>query len=438
MTYALDREATGLNQNTLTITTDPRAGYLYSISGQGFASDKPLDVVGVVRSATVLSYSQVGTYTVHLAIYQQDGSLLLEDSLSWEYSTEMPPEASVAFSDPATPTSQGLLRISSFRGPNVHHIYILGDVHPDHRSADDWYPIPSSGEVVVPLSPGDGVKQFHVKMRNRFYNETTPVDLQIIRKSTGPEQCAAIPIAPTSATESTEFYIRALDPYPLTYQIDGTGARRILQTELTDNAQIVDVTLTNGTGDKEVTVTVTDIAGNQCAPITQTITVDPSYLAVDLNLSGNALIVDDEVVVLDPHFDHFDHLVTEMLIEGNVADNDKTFEWVPFEEQLEISLLPSKGHRTIDISYRDERGVTGEATLNVFLRPFLILKGVAPNHTLIPSPIHQLAHMTITGCTEGYSEVAHSFSLPCTADGNPIQATYVLTDGQTITVTAAP
>lgn len=433
ISYHLDRTATGQTQNSLLFKFDSRAGYKFLLSGEGFSADLPLNTILPLKERTILSYQEIGSYNVDLTIFQKDGSVLIEDSLSWEYNTEQPKEAVLSFQEKATNKNFVVMYISSNRGADVNHVSIVGDVDPRKASEDNWYEIPSTGEVIVPLSEGDGVKKFKVKMRNRYYNETNEVDLEIIKKTSGPKNCQAVPISNFTASDEIEFFIAAEDPYPLYYKVIGEGARQTRYKEFSKELYEF-LVLTNGNGEKPVEIIIKDIAENYCETIKHVITVDPDYQDVDLSIEDDRLWTDVQNIMIFPHFDHFAHILTEMYISGAVVDDEKTFEWIPFQENLEISLLPEKGHRTIDIAYRDARGQSGEKSQQIFLKPFLIVKGVFPDLTILPSPIYHLESMSIQGCLESYEEVNFEFSLPCTAQSSEITAIYKLTSGEELVI----
>lgn len=431
--YSLERVATGLTTNYLIIKSDKRAGYLFSVSGEGFESNPPKDTILPVQDKITLTYSTETIYEVHLVIFQKDTSILVEDRLKWEYSTEQPPKAVIGFKEAATNQSSAVLLISAAsRASNVKEIMIAGDYDPDKASKDDWYPIPDDGSITVPLSKEDGVKKFRIKMRNSYFNETNELNLQIIKKTSKPLNCAAIPIADTSNDEDLEFYIKADDPYELSYQVSGTGA--LPSRWIKFNGSTIDlISLKTGAGAKEVTVSIKDIAENYCDSITQNITIDPNYLFYGLSLSNDAVVTDQETITLTTHFDHFEHITTEMYISGHVSTDGQTFQWIPYAKTIDIPLLPSSGHRMVNISYRDARGAGAEAARYIFLRPFFIVKGTYPNLTVIPSPIYHLQDMTITGCLESYNQIPFEFSLPCTANASTIIGQYNLTNNQILT-----
>lgn len=431
--YYLDRTGTGLKENFLIIESDAAVGYKYRIEGEGFEASVPKGTILTVEQRTRLSYSSEGTYTLKITIFHKDESILLTDSLSWEYNTEQPAEVVVSFDKAATNTETVQLFVASNRADNVNHIHIVGDVHADQKTEDNWYELPKHGLFNLKLTDGDGLKSFAVKLRNEYYNETKVTDLEVIKKTTKPEACQAIPISPYSANDQIEFYIAAEDPYPLSYMISGEGTKGHGFREFSESVTPF-ITMKNGEGEREIIVTIKDIADNYCDIVTHVITVDYDYQSTDLGVVDSLLWTDDANIILLPHFDHFPHIVTEMYIDGGVVASDKTFQWIPIEEQVDIELLPSSGHRGVDVSYRDARGSEDEASYQIFLKPFLIVKGVQPSYTLLLSPIHALESIKIIGCDEDYDAIDFSFSLPCTSTASEIVAEYTLSDQSVIRI----
>jgi hypothetical protein len=193
------------------------------------------------------------------------------------------------------------------------------------------------------------------------------------------------------------------------------------------------IELLGAQGRKNITVEIKDAAGNSCPDIKLAIDYDTSYVPASLVIEGNPLWTDSPDIYILPHFDQLEGDVVEMKVTGNVLVNANSFQWLAYSERLPITLSPSAGTRHVIVEFRKNGTPLGEVSKSVFLRPYVIVTGSAPNQKVVPGNIVGTVNLTLTGCTEVYNHVVYQEEYSCTKQGTEAIVTYYFADGSTVT-----
>lgn len=437
ISYAMERERTGLQTNRLLLNIPSSLGLLYSISGEGFDSPTAKDEPKEVAASTDVTYVVEGTYTLRLNLFQSDGTPFLEESLTWQYSTEIPAPPVVSFDEEASSDAFVNLVVSASRGEFVNELWVEGDlaVAPEGQ----WYDIdPTTGAVPVVLSDGQTLKTVIVKLRNDFGNDSVTDTLTIQREAAPPGSCVVETIADSTRTNAIQVKIFANDELPLYYRVTGDTEEADRWNAFT-SAEALSIELTSGVGVKNLNFEVRDAAENACEEgvLTATVTVDPDYEPVTMEIAGNPIFVgvDDRQVILNLYYEAFSDDEPEMRITGLVDDAANTKDWVPFTPTPLVSLALNDGQRFVYVQFRNNRGESTDTLIDyTYLEPFVSLINTFSPPRLLFSNIIETDTITVTGCVETYNNVSYQVNLPCTVVGGPVTATYFFLDGTSTTV----
>ncbi|WP_141733434.1 hypothetical protein [Oligoflexus tunisiensis] len=433
--YYLEREATATTTNVLRLEILGDFKPKFSLSGTGFVADVPLDTVLDVREAIALTADQFGEVTLTITLYQENGKAYLQDKIVWKSSPEVPPEPEPYFSEDASADAWVYLVLPSTRGSNVREVWVEGDLEAS-LSAGQYYDIPGDDQVLIQLSEGDGIKNLKVKYRNIFGTDGPVMETQIARKSQPPTECSASPVALTTATGYVRIRIQAVNDGPLAFRVEG-DVETVKEYRSFEEATVEALMLSPGEGTKSLTVKIRDAAGNFCEDIPLTISYDRSYVPGSVAFQNQALWTDEPDVVILPQFDYLPGDNVSMFISGNVVASESTFQWVPYSDSVNVTLTPTNGTRHVIVQYRKDETLMAEVTASIFLKPYVSINGSGATVSVIPSNIIGAQSLTLTGCVEPYVEVPYATSYSCTKAATEAIITYHLTDGSTVTRSAA-
>jgi hypothetical protein len=435
--YYVESKYTAQLENTLVIEGSGVEQLRFKLTGRGFTADIPLDSEVLVKARTKLQYAEVGDYVVNIQFFKSDGTPLLQDSLKWSFSLESPNNPIVGFASDATNDSRVVLLVSESRDPLTNEIWIEGDLSIEENPKGSWRTIPEFSKVPIHLTEDDGIKTLRVKLRNDFKNETELKTIQIRKKTTAPTNCQVQVRGAGSQNRYFEVYLAADNDGPVYYRIFGDVSDPLVFKEFTGAGARIPVRLSAGTGVKNLTVQIRDEAENFCLRQDIKVTSDPAYVGEGLRIKDDKVWSDSNVVTVLPWTDGFADDVVEMYIHGDIADDDNTFQWIPFKKELDVTLQPTDGTRWVRVQYRINGDLTSFRATSVHLKPQLwILTGTDTPYKIVPSDIIQLSHLTLTGCVEAYNQVAFAASYKCTANAAAATIVYTLKDGSTITKSA--
>lgn len=433
--YYLEREATATTQNTLRLEILGDFKPSFSITGKGFTADVPFDTVLELRDSTLLNADKFGEVFIDITLYQENGKPYLQDRLSWKSSPEVPPTPEPYFSEDASADAYVYLVLPATRGRNVKEVWVEGDLDAA-LSAGQYYDIPGDDQVLLKLSDGDGIKNLKVKYRNIFGTDGPMMETAIARKSQPPTDCAAQPIATKTATGYVRTRISATNDGPLYFRVEG-DVETLKSDQTFENATEELIILSPGEGSKKIKVKIRDAAGNTCPDIPLTLSFDRSYVPGSVTIQGQSLWTDDPNIIILPEFDALPGDNVSMYIGGNVIASPVTFQWIPMQTSVNVTLTPVSGTRHVIVQYRKDETVMAEVTASTFLEPYVQISGSGAQVNLIPSDIIGTTSLTVTGCTQTYVQVAYAPSFPCTKAAAQATITYHLQDGSTVTRSAA-
>ena len=113
------------------------------------------------------------------------------------------------------------------------------------------------------------------------------------------------------------------------------------------------VTLTKGNGEKLIYVLFRDEAGNESEQVSSTIkldTVGPTSLSV--RPRGNSSFTNSRKVRLELTADH----ASQIYIDGDVIREANTFRWIPYTDEVEVTLTEGDGPKSIGVTFRSAEG----------------------------------------------------------------------------------
>ncbi len=113
------------------------------------------------------------------------------------------------------------------------------------------------------------------------------------------------------------------------------------------------ISLTKDNGTKEIAVRLRDSAGNLSDQVTASIILDrtaPSSASIIINNEAKYTEVYKVNLKLSAKN------AREMFISGDIVQNENTFKWIPYQEELEVRLSGSEGNKTILAKFRNGLG----------------------------------------------------------------------------------
>lgn len=437
-TYALARTFTGEAANSLILSYPEGTGYQFIITGDGFSADVDLDTWLPLQERVSLSYPLEGRYTLDFALAQADGTLFLSDSLSWTYSTGSPLAPIVSFTENATADTAVTMTIAGTRDLDTNEILVEGDVSGSHAAGGYWDSLSPSGLYVLNVSAEDGIKTMTVKLRNIYGNESPATTVSILKKSTPPSNCRVDLAGAGAASSTIKAQIFASNNGPLFYNVYG-DVKTVTNFTQFSSGDFVDVDLSGGAGEKNLTFAIADLAGNQCSTIDKTVNLESGYDALALSIVGQPYWTNANIVNLAIRYDHFPSAEpVEMKLTGNITgDNVET--WIPYQTTLPVQLMPTAGDKRIYVQFRDNTLTeTFLVSTRIFLQPALsITTAQNGSKNIIISRIIGATGHTITGCQESYQNVAYSSAYACTPTAATAQLTYYFSDAEPLTLSSS-
>lgn len=409
------------------------------ISGEGFTADLALNETHEIKERTTITFDEERVYNLALTIFQTDGTILIKDNLSWEYNLEFPAPPIVGFEKKATNTQDVWILVSSHRKENTNEIWLQGDLDQTEIPTGSWRSIPASGIIPVKLSSKEGVKNVRVKLRNDYQNETDEVNISILFKPLGPQNCKVVLPSYTLANNKVRMKLLAEDALgQMYYRVFGDVFEVNKFTQFQTN-EIIEFALSPSEGKKRVVIQMRDIAENYCRREEITLTLDKNYRAKDVLIENELLYTDDPNITAVTKYDGFaeDFEGLEMFVHGDIMKTADTFKWIPYAKNIDIKLTPVNGNRFVRIQYRNLEGLqSGIISRAIFLKPYLIIQGGSAPYTVLPSEIVGLSSLTLEGCETDYINVPYQFSFSCTPKDSSLTVHYYFEDQATKTVTA--
>ncbi len=436
--YFVESKFTGQVENTLVVEGTDIGQMSFKLSGHGFTADVPLDKEIPVQARTKFQYIEVGDYIVNVQFFKADGTPLLQDSLKWSFSLESPQNPIVGFASNATNDARVVLLIAESRDPTTNEIWVEGDLANEMSPLGMWRPIPTTSKLPIRLTEADGMKQLKVKLRNSFKNETELKTIQILKKSQGPINCRVDVKGLGTVNRYFEINVAGENDGPIFYRVFGDAVEPFGFQEFTAAGTKVPIKLTAGAGTKFITVQIRDVAENYCLQQDLEITSDPSYAGEGLRIKDAQVWTDSNQVVVEPWIDRFEGDTIEMYVHGDIVDDDATFQWVAWKPELTVTLQPTDGTRWVRVQYRINGELTSFRFASVYLKPnIIILPGTDTPYRLVVAEIISLESLTITGCTQTYSQLAFAASFKCTPSGPTATVLYKLKDGTSFSKSAS-
>ncbi len=432
--YYLERNASSTVTNSLYLEATGNFKPSFSISGKGFKASVPSDTRLPYQEKIELTAETFGEVHVEITLYQENEKAYLTDSISWKSSGEVPPKPKAYFSELMTSDAYVYLVFPNvlLRGKNTTEVWVEGDLATSPEGS--YFTIPSDDQVLIQVSETDGPKNIRIRYRNIFGAHGDWQDLSIERKSIGPKNCKATPIAQKTASGYIRTRISAENDGPLLYKVTGdvASARDYTQFEVQTEEWI---NLSPGEGMKSIVVKMKDLAGNPCPDLPLQIDFDSTYVQGRVRLEGEPLWTDNPDVILLPEYDRLEGDIIEMKITGAVLPGSQTFAWIPFSDRVPVTLTPTNGTRHVLVEFRKDGATMLEVTASVFLRPYIFVQNTGSPYSIYVGNILGTKSLSIDGCLEVYEQVPFQEVFPCTAPGaRPLNFSvhYQLPDGTEI------
>lgn len=410
---------------------------LFAVGGSGFLTPGyEMGTFYPIKPHIDLVASALGVFQIELSLMQADKTPLVEDQLAWEYSLEKPAAPVVGFSEKATSDDIVFFQVSTARGPGVDELWVEGDLLVAPEGA--WYQISADDRVQLQTTPDDGLKNFIVRLKNKYGNQSDETAaLSILKKSIPPTDCSVIPLATTTNSEDLKIRISAVNNGPLYYQVRGDIVGIPLEKEFVGSVDAT-VELLPGSGSRTIRVQIRDQASNYCETVVlPSIEIDPAYEPAGIRLSEGNLWTDTSTISANIWYDHFPGQTVEMYLDGNIEESASTHKWIPLQSEVELKLNEANGNRFVNVSFRVQGEQTAAEKASIYLRPFVGLAGVTAPFTLALSNFIDLKSITIAGCSESYVEVKFANNYLCTPTGSEVAATYELADGTQVVRSAS-
>jgi hypothetical protein len=392
-----------------------------------------------MRDRTELTYDSLGDYDMSVTVYQADGTILVKDTLAWEYSQEEAPDAIVDFNEVATNDANVILLVSAGRGAKTKELWIEGDLQ--FYPEGNWYDISDTNMVPILLTEDDGIKTIKVKHRNVYGAESDKLHtMKILKKSDEPENCMVTAIAEKTANGRIRMKFEGENSGSLYYNVFGDVGEVGGFTKFDESVK-ADIALSQDEGEKSIVAKIRDVAENYCESFPMVIEYDKTYKSEYIAIEDDVLWTDTQLVTLELNYDHFPAETAEMYIYGSVENFGDVRQWVPFSESSQVMLSASEGHRFVRAKFRDAEGVeTLEQYVGIYLKPYIRFQTIAGVDYVLVSKIQTLTNLTITGCTQAYNDVPYEDKFPCTpaVPGAPLQVTYKLNDGTSVSKSVIP
>ena len=433
ISYRLDTNYTNVGENYLWLNIPRSEGMSFEIDGKGFTADVPLGVPNPIVDKVTLSYTEKRLYSFRLKIYSAEGIPLIEEKLSWRFDVVAPSEPLVQFADKMTNQDEVNFLITGNIGRAVTQVWISGDLADPSKVQGSWEDIPKELVVKKKISKNDGVKNFLVKFRDAYGNESQGNFLSIVKESVKPTECKAVAEASYTKSAVIGLSIAATDANKLYYKVKGDIEQPVDWVEF-QNSTEVEVRLQGEPGEKKIVIDIHDEAKNFC----DTLTV-PVILQTKEDTSGPRFIEMDSrwtkerEVQIGHSFDFSGAQPAEMMLWGDLSNLSEPPVWSPFAETSRVTLSEFPGTRRVLVKYRNSDETESPTfLLRTYLQPGVELDGLAPKYRLILSPVEELKHLSVSGCEESYDLVPFSERYGCTPKAETIKVTYTFSDDVTL------
>ena len=157
LNYSLESSATNGPVNKLIFNYPSGSDYQIQITSDSVFGSFENGEVFSMPSELELYTDGYGEYKIGLTVTQSDGTIFVDDKLTWEYFDIDPDDPIVSFNKKATNNDDVQLLISTSRGPKTNEIWVEGDLLESDQPSGYWRVIPESDQVALKLTEGDGL-----------------------------------------------------------------------------------------------------------------------------------------------------------------------------------------------------------------------------------------------------------------------------------------
>ena len=258
---------------------------------------------------------------------------------------------------------------------NAIRMYIDGDLA-DSDLVRSWIDF-GSNISDLNLSDGDGTKTVTVAFEDSISNRSNEISDEIILDTTPPE---IISVSSSNSEDPTDSDGRYKEGTKILIKTDigetdtistiqiaslSTGYDSGIQTmESLNNSYIWDTRFLKPASDYIAKIVVKDKANNSSINESLIIAIYDSSAKIQITINDNKKITKSRTVDAKFLADN----ASEVYIDGDIVDDNNTFEWVKFSESKKINLTSSDGIKNINVQFRDSsQHIIGTANASITL-----------------------------------------------------------------------
>lgn len=432
--FRLDREGTIDGTIFLNVEADSKEKFLVSFESDGDALSfvAPPGVLAEISGSSQIPISTdvKGEHYFKFTIYTLDAVALGSADFSFIYKYDLIDVPVIALSEKASKDQFVTLKVSSAQSKKIDQVWIEGDVSKQLRSR--WIDINLLNEVDISLLPGAGVKNFKVKVRNKYGAESPFKDFSFSLDPVSPGACRVDIAADKIGSQLLNVRMVGEDESALKFSVSGDVGNYYSDIEF-ESGDSFWIEVSSGDGEKNLLFAVSDIADNFCLVENRTIIRDRLYNPIGVSIVGNPVYQYSNSVDLDLRLDAFNKQDYEIYISGGVDDAPGIKEWIPYTDSLTVSLAAPRGNRVVYFKMRHKGKESQHVYDYVYLNPRLnLVAGVT--YEVIPPNIVDTDTITITGCLESYINVAYQQKYDCTPAAASVSVTMFFKDASQLSL----
>jgi hypothetical protein len=213
-----------------------------------------------------------GEYQVTWNLSDGVGHDVSDNSLRISIDNTPPKDPSISINNKADLTKSRIVTLN-LQATGALWVFIDGDVLRDKGSTFEW--IPFNTTVSVRLTDGEGIKRVQAKFKDNADNTTEIIAAQITLDTVGPDAVSVKIDDNAEYTSSTEVELTVLAEEAAMMYIDGDVSDNAnVRKWITYQKEPIDLKLTEGDGEKSVSVEFQDTIGNHSKKISDSIIFD--------------------------------------------------------------------------------------------------------------------------------------------------------------------
>ncbi|MFQ6040710.1 MAG: FlgD immunoglobulin-like domain containing protein [Candidatus Poribacteria bacterium] len=293
-------------------------------------------------------------YLVKVILQDSLGQIAVDESLTITIDNDPPSNYELRitnYEDGITNSGSIILEISA---EDALEMFIEGDIVEDDTTFK-WIPFLENKEVE--LTEGDGEKIVRVKFRDEALNESPAAETSITLDTTPPANAQMVINEGEKETDSRAVVLHLLAEEATEIYIDGDVTESDNTFKWLPYKSLKEVELTEGDGVKLVGVKYRDDVGNESERIEASIILDqPGPTSPSIIIDNGEAYTSAPKINLKLSADG----ATEMYIDGDVVVDSVTFQWIPYQTELQVNLINNDGEKVARARFRNGAGNESE------------------------------------------------------------------------------